>query len=75
MRPMRASGEQRRELVAETTRLLRAADRRERAVVERAPPPKARPLPPAWPDHLRFVRFGMGDEVPAHARCEAEWLT
>ena len=30
--------------------LLRVADRRERAVPVRLPPPKARSLPPIWPD-------------------------
>ena len=55
---MRVSRKQQRELGLEATRLLRAADRRKRAVAERVPPPKARPLPPAWPDHFRLQDLG-----------------
>ena len=55
---MRVSRQRRRQLEAEATRLLRAADRRKRAAAERTPPPKARPLPPAWPDHLRLPDLG-----------------
>lgn len=49
---------QQRELGLEATRILRAADRRERAVAERAPPLKARSLRPTWPDHLRLTDLG-----------------
>ena len=55
---MRVSRQRRRELEAEATRLLRAADRRKRAAAERTLPPKARPLPPAWPDRLRLQDLG-----------------
>jgi hypothetical protein len=56
---MRASRErQQRELAIKATQILRAADRREQALTERAPRPKARPLPPAWPDHLRLADLG-----------------
>ena len=55
---MRVSRQRRRELEAEATQILRAAGRRKRAVAERSPPPKARPLPPAWPDHLRLQDLG-----------------
>ena len=40
---MRVSRKQQRQLGLEATPLLRAADRRKRAVAERVPPPKARP--------------------------------
>ena len=39
---MRVSRKQQRQLGLEATPLLRAADRRKRAVAERVPPPKAR---------------------------------
>jgi hypothetical protein len=54
---MRVSRQRHRELTAEATRLLRA-DRRKRVAAERAPAPKPRPLPPAWPDHLRLQDLG-----------------
>jgi hypothetical protein len=57
MRSTRVSSRERqqRELTAEATQILRAANRRERVVAERAPCPKARSLPPAWPNHLRLA--------------------
>lgn len=50
--------ERQRDLGLAATRLLRAADRRERAIPVRLPPPKARSLPPVWPDHLRLQDLG-----------------
>ena len=55
---MRMPRQRQRELSLEATPLLRAAGRRNRVAAERAPAPKPRPLPPAWPDHLRLQDLG-----------------